>query len=128
MPTYTFRCPKCAANLSTVMSIREYCAAPPTFVCCSTPMDRFFETVPGLAIHNAMAGDRHYDGLRATDGADISSRSKHREYMRANNLTTADDYTQTWAKAEAERKQFFTGQDSSRAGDIRAAIDKLSST
>ena len=128
MPTYTFRCAKCAANLSTVMSIREYCAAPPVFVCCSEPMDRFFEVVPALAIHNPGAGDRHYDGLRATDGTDISSRSKHRQYMRDNNLTTADDYTQTWAKAEAQRREFFAGQDKTRAGDIAQAIDKLSST
>jgi hypothetical protein len=128
MPTYTFRCAKCGANLSTMMTIREYCAAPPVFVHCAEPMGRFFETVPGLALHNAMAGDRHYDGLRATDGTDISTRSKHREYMRANNLTTADDYTQTWAKAEAQRREVFSGQDNSRAGDIAAAIDKLGST
>lgn len=128
MPTYTFRCPACAANLSAVMSIREYCAAPPAFVCCSQPMQRFFETVPALALHNAMAGERHYDGLRATDGTDISTRSKHREYMRANNLTTADDYTQTWARAEAQRKEVFSGQDKTRTADIVAAIDKLGST
>lgn len=128
MPTYTFRCAKCGDTLSTVIGMREYCAAPPTFVHCAEPMGRFFETVPALAIHNPGAGDRHYDGLRATDGADISSRSKHREYMRANNLTTADDFTQTWAKAEAQRREFFSGQDNSRAGDIATAIDKLSST
>jgi predicted nucleic acid-binding Zn ribbon protein len=128
MPTYTFRCAKCGNTLSTVMGMREYCAAPPAFVHCSEVMDRFFETVPGLAIHNPGAGDRHYDGLRATDGTDISSRSKHREYMRANNLTTADDFTQTWAKAEQQRREVFSGNDTSRAGDIARAIDKLSST
>lgn len=125
MPTYTFRCPKCTANLSTVMSIREYCAAPPVFVCCSAPMDRFFETVPGLALHNAMAGDRHYDGLRATDGSDISSRSKHREYMRANSLTTADDFTDTWKRQAAERATVMAGDDKSRAADIAHVVSQL---
>jgi len=27
----------------------------------------------------ALWGDRHYDGLQATDGSDISTRSKHRD-------------------------------------------------
>lgn len=125
MPTYTFRCPTCGNTLSTVMSIREYCAAPPTFVHCAGPMDRFFETVPGLAIHNAMAGDRHYDGLRATDGADISSRSKHREYMRANSLTTADDFSETWKRQAQERAVVMAGDDKTRAADIAHVVSQL---
>lgn len=51
-----------------------------------------------------------YGGLSA-DGADISSRRKHREYMRANGLTTADDYTQTWARAQKERENIRQGGD-----------------
>ena len=125
MPTYTFRCPKCDARLSTVMSIREYSAAPPVFVCCSEPMDRFFETVPGLAIHNALAGERHYDGLRATDGTDISTRSKHQAYMKANNLTTADDFSQTWKRQAEQRAAVMTGHDTTRKNDIAHAIEKL---
>ena len=50
----------------------------------------------------------HYEGLRATDGADISSKAKHREYMRINGLTTADDYKETWAKAAEQRAAYFT--------------------
>ena len=46
--------------------------------------------------------DRSYEGLKATDGTDISSRTKHREYMRRHGLTTADDYTETWKRAEKE--------------------------
>lgn len=128
MPTYTFRCAACGDVQHHVMTMREYCASPPAFVHCGKLTERFFETVPALAIHNALAGDRHYDGMRATDGTDISSRSKHREYMRANDLTTVDDYTNTWAQAETKRREVFSGQDNSRAGDIAAAIDKLSST
>jgi hypothetical protein len=61
----------------------------------------------GLA--NALAGDRHYDGLRATDGADISSRTKHRAYMRERGLTVAGDYKETWAKAQKERDALRAG-------------------
>jgi len=73
----------------------------------------------------ALWGDRHYDGLRATDGTDISSRSKHREYMRANNLTTADDFTDTWAKAQKERDSYHTQGGSFRRQDVERAIHEL---
>ena len=52
--------------------------------------------------------DAMYDGLRATDGTDISSRTKHRDYCRARGLVVADSsMEQEWARAkprlEAER-------------------------
>jgi hypothetical protein len=52
--------------------------------------------------------DRGYDGLRATDGTDISSRTKHREYMKKNGLTTMDDFKETWAQAAQKRQEYFT--------------------
>lgn len=51
-----------------------------------------------------LAGDRHYEGLQAPDGTDIGSRTKHREYMRRNGLTMADDFKGEWSKAAAERE------------------------
>lgn len=48
--------------------------------------------------------DTHYDGIRATDGTDISTRAKHRAYMRANNLAMADDFKETWKAATKERE------------------------
>jgi predicted nucleic acid-binding Zn ribbon protein len=125
MPSYTFRCDACGELLTHVSSIRDYITDRPTFIHCGAPMDRFFEVVPALAINNPGAGDRHYDGLRAPDGTDISSRSKHREYMRANNLTTADDFTQTWARAAEQRAATLAGQDATRGADIAQAIAKL---
>ena len=62
------------------------------------------------AMHNALAGDRHYDGLRATDGTPIDSRTKHREYMKRHGLTTVDDYKQTWAQAEKQREVYRNGK------------------
>lgn len=70
-------------------------------------------------------GDRHYDGLRATDGADISSRKKHREYMRSKGLTTADDFKGEWDRAKKAREHYMQHGGSIRKQDIRAAIEKL---
>ena len=108
MPTYSFRCAKCERTIDIVRPIREHLANPRPIYCCLLEMDRYFPPTGGRAIDNALAGDRHYDGLRATDGTDISSRSKHREYMRRNGLTTADDFKDTWAKAQAARDEYRT--------------------
>lgn len=69
--------------------------------------------------------DRHYDGMRATDGSDISSRRKHREYMKRNNLTTTDDFKDTWAKAQQERETYHERGGTIRRQDVLAAIQKL---
>lgn len=70
-------------------------------------------------------GDRHYDGLRAPDGADISSRKKHREYMKRTGLTTADDFKDTWSRAKEQRERYYQQGGSIRKEDIRMAIDRL---
>lgn len=66
--------------------------------------------------------DRHYDGIKATDGTDISTRAKHRDYMKRNNLTTVDDFKDTWARAQKERESFYTRGGSFRRADIERAI------
>lgn len=48
--------------------------------------------------------DTAYDGLKATDGTPIDTRRRHREYMQANNLTMAADFTKTWAAEPAKRE------------------------
>jgi hypothetical protein len=73
-------------------------------------MDRYFPPVAFRAIDNPLAGDRSYDGLRAQDGTDISSRSKQREYMKRNGLASPDDFKETWAKAEAKRDEYRQGK------------------
>lgn len=124
MPTYAFKCQACGAQLDTVMGIREYAAAPPTFFCCSAPMERFFEVVPALALHNALASERHYENLRAQDGTPIDTRAKHRAYMKANNLTTVDDFSKTWKRDAEARASRLAGDDPQRARDIAQAIAK----
>jgi hypothetical protein len=56
------------------------------------------------ALHAPVLAGRFYENTRATDGTDIGTRKRHREYMRRNNLTTADDFSKTWAKEAAQRK------------------------
>jgi hypothetical protein len=56
--------------------------------------------------------DRLYSGspFKAHDGTVIDSKRKHREYMKRHNLTTMDDYTQTWDKARERREDVYTGR------------------
>jgi hypothetical protein len=61
-----------------------------------------------LAVNAPVMAGRFYENQSATDGTDIGSRRKHRDYMRANGLTTADDYTQTWKKKAEERAAWYT--------------------
>jgi hypothetical protein len=42
------------------------------------------------------------------DGTVINSRRKHRDYMRRNNLTTADDFKKSWDDASHQRADFYT--------------------
>lgn len=125
MITYEFICEACGEVLKHHSTMSEYIRNPPSFVHCGKRMERFFSAAPSVALSNALAGDRHYDGMRAQDGADISSRAKHRAYMKAKNLTTVDDFTQTWKKAAEQRAGTLAGDDRSRATDIAHAIAKL---
>ena len=124
MPTYSFRCPECGTQLEHFSSIHDYVTCPPVFVHCGQHMERFFEFAPGLAVNNALAGDRHYEGLRATDGTDIGSRTKHRAYMKAKGLTTIDDYSETWKRDAKERAERLAGIDPTRKHDVVEAMHK----
>ena len=63
-----------------------------------------------------------YDGVRATDGTDISSKRKRREWMKENNLADTDDFKGTWAKAEQERAKYYTGQHDTR--ELRETVGR----
>lgn len=106
MPTYEYECPSCAKHEEIIQSMREYSRSPIRPECCGAEMVRFYSSSRADALFNAQFGDRHYDGLRATDGTPIDSRSKHREFMRRRGLTTTDDFTETWKKAEHDREKF----------------------
>lgn len=69
--------------------------------------------------------DREYDGLRATDGTDISSRSKQREYMKRHGLTTVDDFSSSWAKAKEAREAYYQRGGSFDRSSIERAIHQV---
>jgi hypothetical protein len=74
----------------------------------------------------ALWGDRHYAGQRTTDGVDISTRTKHREYMKRHNLTTVDDYgAGHWQKAAEQRERIASGVDPQRKHEIARVIAQL---
>lgn len=56
-----------------------------------------------------------YGKTQGADGSDISSRSKHRAYMKQNGLALAGDFTEHWKKAEKERERVLSGQADSKA-------------
>lgn len=126
MPTYDYKCKECGATASAVQTIEAYCRAPHVPSCHQHgPMERFLSVMPGFSgVANALAGDRHYEGMRAPDGTDISSRTKHREYMRRTGLTTVDDFKGTWKKAEEERTALRQGtfQDKELRADLAKQV------
>lgn len=85
-------------------------------------MERKLSVVPGVAGAYVLAGDRHYEGLQATDGADISSRTKHRKYMKESGLAMESDYKETWSKARKEREALRTG--TFKDPELRKTIEK----
>lgn len=106
MPTYDYRCAECGRRGSRVQSMREYIASP-VRPSCHGEMERYLSVVPAMSgLANALAGDRHYEGLRGPKGEDIGSRTKHREFMARSGLTTTDDFQSTFASAEKDRREF----------------------
>ena len=104
MPTYGYKCQSCGRESEVFQSIGSYMRAPQRPHCCKRVMERRLDVVPAMSgLANALAGDRHYEGLRGPNGEDLSSRSKHREFMRRTGLTTVDDFKSDFARAENER-------------------------
>lgn len=89
-----------------------------------TPVEVAVDYEPPARLQISM--DRHYENTAATDGTDIGSRRKWQEYAKANNLTHASDYKETWEKARKEREDFFTGNHDKAAR--REAIERAIST
>lgn len=71
--------------------------------------------------------DRHMEGIRATDGTDISSRQKRNEWMKRNNFVDVSDCQGMWAKAAKEREAISQGKHdrAARREAIGRAIHQL---
>jgi UDP-2,3-diacylglucosamine pyrophosphatase LpxH len=76
---------------------------------------------PSAAVYNGLLwNDRTYQ-----DAGDprFASRSQHKEFMKANGLTTVDDYKSSWSKQEKQRAEFYTNApDRSRTEDVVRAF------
>jgi hypothetical protein len=55
----------------------------------------------------------------------FSSRTQHKQFMRDNNLTTIDDYSNTWKDAERNRIRNRAGYDPQRKQDIASALRRM---
>lgn len=65
---------------------------------------------PEMAQFAPIVMDRHYENTSASDGTDIGSRRKHKAYMKAHGLTTADDFSRSWSNSERERQAIRKGE------------------
>lgn len=76
---------------------------------------------PSHVADSALWNDRLYqdDGDKR-----YNSRSQHRAYMERNGLSTIDDWTDTWDKAEKARKAELAGIDPSRKRDVIEAYQR----
>lgn len=63
-----------------------------------------------------------YGGVQATDGTDISSRRKRREWMAQKNLADADDFKGVWEKAAKERAAYYQGTHDAK--EIRETVGR----
>lgn len=107
------------------MTRRRYIQDPTTLEMIEVTPDYVAPQRESARNRGALWNDRHYDGVKATDGTDISTRKKHREYMRTNNLTTVDDFKQTWAGAQKERERYYTQGGSIRRSDVERAMHQV---
>lgn len=71
--------------------------------------------------------DRYMEGVRATDGTDISSRQKRNEWMKRNDFVDVSDCQGMWAKAAKEREAIAQGKHdkAARREAIGRAIHQL---
>lgn len=104
------------------MSRRRFIQDPVTFELIEVTADFVPPARESAKNRGALWNDRHYDGVQATDGTDISTRRKHREYMKRHNLTTTDDFRQTWAQAQKTRENYFTRGGSISRADVERAM------
>jgi hypothetical protein len=65
------------------------------------PADEY--RAPERAVDAPILAGRFYENTCATDGSDIGSRTKHRQYMRDRGLASADDFSPSYY--ERIRKQ-----------------------
>lgn len=72
------------------------------------------------AIHSGIMVDRFYENTKTTDGVDIGSRRKHRDYMKATGLAPASDFSPGYY--ERVRKEQKQAADRARRETVARAV------
>lgn len=70
------------------------------------------------AINAGVLSGRHYENTAATDGTDIGSRRKHKEYMKRNGMAHMSDYNPDYKERLEARK------DREETKSLREAVEK----
>lgn len=125
MPTYAYRCDACGNAAEVFQSIGAYMRTPEVPQCCAQPMARRLSPAAVMTTEADYSGMRTRDPRDPSKWVDISSRTKHRAFMREHGLTTADDFTQTWQRDAHERAKRLAGVDPTRKADIAQAIAQV---
>jgi hypothetical protein len=79
---------------------------------------------PQRALDAPILAGRFYESTAATDGTDIGSRRRHRDYMKAKGLAMHCDYTETFKKKEAERAAYVSGTDTRDMPERREEVSR----
>lgn len=74
---------------------------------------------------SALWGDSHYANTSGPNGEDLSSRAKHRAYLKATGLATTDDFKSDWARAKESRESYYQRGGTVSRNDITSAIARL---
>lgn len=69
--------------------------------------------------------DAQFEGARSAEGEDISTRKRHRAYMKRRGLAMAADFEQSWSAAEQKRASFWEDQAGERKADLSRTLDYL---
>jgi hypothetical protein len=74
---------------------------------------------------SALWGDSHYANTTGPNGEDLSSRAKHRAYLKATGLATTDDFKGDWARAKEARENYHRSGGTVSRDDVQRAIARL---
>lgn len=82
----------------------------------------YVQPVDKTAGESVLWNDRSYQDM---SDPRFKSRTQHRAYMKANDLTTMDDFKGQWSGAAKRREEIVKGLDGSRKEDVARAIAKI---
>jgi hypothetical protein len=74
---------------------------------------------------SALWGDSHYANTTGPNGEDLSSRAKHRAYLKATGLATTDDFKSEWSRAKEARENYQRNGGTVSRQDVAQAIARL---